>query len=90
MNRDTSPNLTTAVAVIALISAFLWAQHDDTRARQEDYQREAAEQDRAAQHSRDFASRRACGPGAEPEWLDDKTLRCLRRVDAATVARSTL
>lgn len=55
-----------------------------------DDQAEADEQDRAAAHSRDFAARQVCGPKAEPQWLDDKTLVCLRRVDAATVARSTL
>lgn len=90
MNRDTSPNLTTAVAVIALISAFLFVQHDDTRARQEDYQREAAEQDRAAISSREWAGRRVCGPKAEPQWLDDQTLVCLRVVDEAYVAGRTL
>lgn len=85
MNRDTSPNLSTAVCVIAILSAFLWVQHDDAAA-----EAEADEQDRAAISSREWAGRQVCGPKAEPQWLDDKTLVCLRVVDEAYVARSTL
>lgn len=81
MNSSTTPNLTTAVAVIALIGAFLFAQHDDTRARQEEYLQEQA----AAQHSRNFAARQVCGPDAEPEWVEDKTLVCHRVISTTTV-----
>lgn len=81
----TSPNLSTAVCVIAILSAFLWVQHDDAAA-----EAEADEQDRAAISSREWAGRQVCGPKAEPQWLDDKTLVCLRVVDEAYMARSTL
>ena len=85
MNRTTFPSLTTVVGIFAVLGAITWAQQDDSRA-----EAEADEQDRAAQHSRDFAARQVCGPKAEPQWLDDKTLVCLRVVDEAYVARSTL
>lgn len=84
MNRDTSPNLSTAVCVIAILSAFLWVQHDDAAA-----EAEADEQDRAAISSREWAGRQVCGPKAEPQWEGD-VLTCLRVVDEAYVARSTL
>lgn len=85
MNRDTSPNLSTAVCVIAILSAFLWMQSDDAAA-----EAEADEQDRAAISSREWAGRQVCGPKAEPQWLDDKTLVCLRVVDEQYVAGRTL
>ncbi|AVS68154.1 hypothetical protein C8245_23045 [Paracidovorax avenae] len=44
---------------------------------------EADKQDAEAISSRDWAGQRVCGPQATPEWLDDKTLRCLRNVPAA-------
>jgi len=40
---------------------------------------EADQEDEAALHSRAWAAQQACGPHLEPEWLDDKSLRCLRR-----------
>lgn len=85
MNRDTSPTLSTAVCVIAILSAFLWVQHDDARAKKEDAARRPAAQERRA-----TGAERACGPNAEPVWVDSTTVQCLRRVDSATVARSTL
>ncbi|GKS91182.1 hypothetical protein [Acidovorax sp. SUPP2539] len=44
---------------------------------------EADREDEAALHSRAWAAQRACGPGREAEWLDDKSMRCLRRVEVA-------
>lgn len=87
MSRDTSPNLSTAVCVIAILSAFLWVQHDDARVKKEDAARRPVP---AAKERRATGAERACGPNAEPVWVDSTTVQCLRRVDAATVARSTL
>ncbi|MBO9679525.1 MAG: hypothetical protein J7556_14885 [Acidovorax sp.] len=39
---------------------------------------EADAQDAAAMTSREWAGQRVCGPDATPEWIDDKTLQCLR------------
>ena len=45
------------------------------------YDIEADRQDEEALDSRDFAGQQVCGPNATPEWLDDKTLQCLRHID---------
>jgi len=86
MTPDTSPNLSTLAFVVAIIGAFLWVQHDDARVQkvEEGRAKAIAEQRRAA------AAERACGPRAEPVWIDAQTHHCLRRVDAAEVARRTL
>lgn len=73
-------------AVLALVLGSCGLLLDDPL----DDQAEADEQDRAAISSREWAGRQLCGPKAEPQWLDDKTLTCLRVVDEAYVARSTL
>ncbi|MDP4076211.1 hypothetical protein [Acidovorax sp. A1169] len=84
--NSAAPNLTTAVAIIALLSAFLWAQADDTQARQAQYQRELAE----AQHSRDWAlqqfQKHACRPGETAVWVEDQVAECLRDI-TTTAAR---
>ena len=41
----------------------------------------ADREDAAAMNSREWAGRQACGPNSTPEWLDAKTLRCLRNLD---------
>lgn len=38
----------------------------------------ADREDAAAITSREWAGQRVCGPDATPEWIDDKTLQCLR------------
>lgn len=48
----------------------------------------ADQQDAEALSSREWAGRQVCGPNATAVWEDDKTLQCLRHVDA--VAGSTL
>lgn len=50
----------------------------------------ADQQDAEALSSREWAGRKVCGPNATPVWESDKTLLCLRHVDAAAVAGSTL
>ena len=47
----------------------------------------AEEQEAAALSSREWAGRAVCGPGREPEWLDDMTLRCLRPLPQVAGAR---
>lgn len=89
MNSSTTPNLTTAVAVIALIGAFLWAQADDTEARQAHSQREKREL-AEAQRSRDWAlqqfQKHACRPGETAVWAEDQVAACLRDI-TTTAAR---
>lgn len=84
-----SPNLTTAVAIIALLSAFLWAQADDTQARQAQFQRDKREL-AEAQHSRDWAlqqfQKHACRAGETAVWVEDKVAECLRDI-TTTAAR---
>lgn len=50
----------------------------------------ADQEDAEALSSREWVGQQQCGPNATAVWEDDKTLLCLRHVDAATVARSTL
>ena len=45
------------------------------------HEAEANRQDDEALASREWAGQKACGPHATPDWLDDKTLRCLRNLD---------
>ncbi|WP_103018139.1 hypothetical protein [Alicycliphilus denitrificans] len=47
------------------------------------HEAEADKQDAEAMASREWAGRQACAPDATPEWLDDKTHRCLRNLDDA-------
>ena len=44
----------------------------------QDYAAKADRQDVEALSSRDFAGQAVCGPHATPDWLDDKTLQCLK------------
>lgn len=43
-----------------------------------DTEAEAGREDAEALASREWAGRQVCGPHKTPEWLDDKTLRCLK------------
>ncbi|KRC36266.1 hypothetical protein [Acidovorax sp. Root219] len=83
------PNLTTAVAIVALLGAFFFAQADDTQARQAHYQREKREL-AEAQHSRDWAlqqfQKNACRPGETAMWVEDQVAECLRDI-TTTAAR---
>ena len=45
-----------------------------------DVEAEADREDAAALASREWAGQQVCGPNKTPEWLDDKTLRCLRHL----------
>lgn len=42
---------------------------------------EADRQDKEARASREWAGLVQCGPHATADWLDDKTMRCLKHVD---------
>ncbi|WP_313080536.1 hypothetical protein [Pulveribacter sp.] len=79
----TRPNFTTAAAVLAVFSTFFWAQHDDAReiGNPPSTKVIADQEDADALTSREWAGQQACGPNKTPEWLDDKTLRCLRNLD---------
>lgn len=63
--------LTWAVAsLLALgLGAIAATGHDEAEADREDAE---------ALNSREWAGQQVCGPRATPEWLDDKTLRCLK------------
>lgn len=45
-----------------------------------DTEAQADREDAEALSSREWAGRQVCGPNKTPEWLDDKTLRCLKEL----------
>lgn len=83
------PNLATAVAVVAVLGAFLFVSNDDTKARQAQYQRDKLEL-AEAQHSRDWAlqqfQKNACRPDETAVWAEDQVAECLRDI-TTTAAR---
>lgn len=64
----------TLILLAVIFAAFFYAAHNEVEA-------EVARQDTEALASREWAGQQVCGPHATPEWLDDKTLRCLRNLD---------
>ena len=83
------PNWGTALTVAAVIAAFLFVQHDDNRGEwRESDNLIAVQQEEQAKASREFAGQRACGPGAQAQWLSDKELQCVpKRGKAYSVAK---
>lgn len=67
-------NIFAAAAALAVIVLMAWAQDDDSK-------RLADQQDAEAISSREWAGQQVCGPNATPEWLDAKTLQCLKHAD---------
>ncbi len=89
-SADAPPRLAVAMGTIALLSAFAIAQHDDTRARERTYQQDQqARHGHSPAHRREAAARQACGLHAQAQWLDDKTMQCLRIADDAGDATTT-
>ena len=84
--NDSRPNLGTFLLLLALFAAFFWAQADDAQriGNAPSAAAQAAQEEAEAIASREWAAKQACGPHADPEWLDDKTLRCLKHVDQPT------
>lgn len=80
------PNLTTAAALLAVFAVFFWAQADDAQrmGNAPSAASQAAQEEAETIASREWAGQQVCGPRATPEWLDDKTLRCLKHVDQPT------
>lgn len=78
------PNLINAAIIMAIISVMCWAQDDDSRADAStpDVQAIAEQEDANALTSREWAGQQVCGPDRTAVWDDDKSLRCLRNVDA--------
>lgn len=64
----------TLILLAVIFAAFFYAAHNEAEA-------EVARQDTEALASREWAGQQVCGPHATPEWLDDKTLHCLRNLD---------
>ncbi|MBF5006884.1 hypothetical protein [Diaphorobacter caeni] len=77
-------NLINAAIIMAIISVMCWAQDDDARAdaNTPDVQAIAEQEDADALNSREWAGQQVCGPDRTAVWDDDKSLRCLRNVDA--------
>lgn len=74
------PNLTTLAALLAVFSAFFWAQNDDAQrmgTHPLPVTAQADQEDAEARHSRDWAASQVC-KGQPFEWLDDKTIVCYR------------
>lgn len=61
-----------ALAAVVLTGCSADMRHEHTQASA----LAAAQQEEAAKASRDFAGQAVCGPGAQAQWLDDKTLTC--------------
>lgn len=80
------PKLSTALLLLAIFAIFGLAQFDDARqlGNPPTAAEQAAQEEAEAIASREWAGQQACGPRATPEWLDAKTLRCLRHVDQPT------
>lgn len=80
------PNLNTLAALLAVFATFFWAQADDARQLgiPPSAAAQAAQEEAEAIASREWAGQQVCGPHATPEWLDAKTLQCLRHVDQPT------
>lgn len=82
--KDLRPNLSTAAAAMAVFAVFFWAQADDAQrigTHPLPVAAQAAEEEAEAIASREWAAKQACGPDKTPQWIDDKTLECLRHVD---------
>lgn len=70
--------LATAIALLIAATCNLDGPSDGQALMDQAAELEAAQQDEAAQASRDFAARQVCGNAAYT-WADDKTLVCQLR-----------
>ena len=82
------PNYGFGLVILAVIVAFCYLSDQDYRA---EYGKSdelvAVQQEEQAKASREFAGQRACGPGAQAQWLSDKELQCVpKRGKAYSVA----
>ena len=84
-----NPNWGTAIALSAVLGAFLFTQHDDHRSEfKQAAELEAAQQEAQAKASREFAGQQVCGPGARAQW-DGDVLSCFpKRGKPYTVAEA--
>lgn len=80
------PNMKTGAGVIALFALLFWAQHDDAQriGNPPSAAAQAAQEEAEAIAIREYAAQQACGRGKTPQWIDDKTVECLRPVDQPT------
>lgn len=80
------PNLNTLAALLAVFATFFWAQADDARqpGNPPTAAAQAAQEEAEAIASREYAAQQACGRGKTPQWIDDKTVECLRPVEQPT------
>lgn len=82
------PNYGFGLVILAVIVAFCYLSDQDYRAEygQSD-ELTAVQREEAIKASREFAGKRACGPGAQAQWLSDKELQCVpKRGKAYSVA----
>lgn len=77
------PNLLNAAIIVAIVGAMAWAQDDDARADADlDLDSVVAQEEADALTSREWAGQQICGPTRTAVWDDDKSMRCLRNIDA--------
>lgn len=91
MNRH--PNWPTAFYLALIFGAFFLAQHLDNTDHSSEWARasetEAAQQEEAAKHAREFAGQAVCGPGALAQWDGDVLMCFPKRGKAYQVAGAT-
>ena len=76
------------LVILAVIVAFCYLSDQDYR---DEYGQSdeltVVQREEAIKASREFAGQRACGPGAQAQWLSDKELQCVpKRGKAYSVA----
>ena len=82
------PNYGFGLVILAVIVAFCYLSDQDYR---DEYGQSdeltVVQREEAIKASREFAGQRACGPGAQAQWLSDKELQCVpKRGKAYSVA----
>lgn len=84
-----NPNWGTAIALSAILGAFLFMQSEEHGHEfKQAEELEAAQQEAQAKASREFAGQQVCGPGARAQW-DGDVLSCFpKRGKPYTVAEA--
>ena len=82
-------NVGTALAALAILGALLWAMHEDAlyAQRRERMEREGGAPQPTAEQRRHIAAQFVCGHGVAYQWVDERTVECLREASVASNGR---